>query len=116
MNDLDTQRSGPGAEQRIIDSLALHGLQPDAPVVYQSTNITLYSAALTRLSSTGRLFGCSCSRKDLEGIPTYPGTCRSKPIDPAIAYSLASAVDDGNGVITEVLREADLLSATAAQI
>ena len=158
MDDLDTQRSVPGAEQRIIDSLALHGLHPDAPVIYQSKNIALYSGALTRLSSTGQLFGCSCSRKDLEGSSTYPGTCRSKPFDTAvptlrfrvgnesvsfldrvagaqqfrldleigdfivrrrdasIAYPLACAVDDANGVITEVLRGADLLSATAAQI
>lgn len=158
MDDLDPQRSAPGAEKRIIDSLALHGLHPDAPVIYQSRNSALYSAALTRLSYTGQLFCCSCSRKDLEGILVYPGTCRFKPYDTAgptlrfrvanetvsfldriagaqafrldldigdfivrrrdgsIAYPLACAVDDANGVITEVLRGADLLSATAAQI
>ena len=158
MDDLDSQRSVTGAGQRIIDALAAHGLKPDAPVIYQSKNSQQYSAALTRLFSSGRLFGCSCSRKDLEGSPIYPGTCRSKPRDPtistlrfrvgtetvsfpdrimgaqqfrldleigdfivrrrdaSIAYPLACAVDDGNGIITEVLRGADLLSATAAQI
>jgi glutamyl-Q tRNA(Asp) synthetase len=158
MDDLDTQRSVPGAERRIIETLALHGLQPDAPVIYQSKNTEQYSAALTRLFSSGRLFACSCSRKDLEGSPIHSGACRSKPLDPSIstlrfrvgtesvsfpdqimgaqqfrldreigdfivrrrdasiAYPLACAVDDGNGVITEVLRGADLLSATAAQI
>lgn len=158
MDDLDTQRCVPGADQRIIDSLALHGLQPDAPVIYQSKHTAQYSAALTRLFAGGRLFGCYCSRKDLDGSPIYPGTCRFKPLettastlrfrvekesvsfsdrimgvqqfrldleigdfivrrrDASIAYPLACAVDDADGVITEVLRGADLLSTTAAQI
>jgi glutamyl-Q tRNA(Asp) synthetase len=74
IEDVDTPRSLPGAAQRIINDLAIFGLQSDGPVVWQSARGHLYEAALTTLADRQHTFLCRCSRTDFEGV--YPGTCR----------------------------------------
>jgi glutamyl-Q tRNA(Asp) synthetase len=50
-------------------------------VLFQSTRRAAYVDALKRLQDGGRLFECSCSRKELAGeeAPGYAGTCRNGP-------------------------------------
>jgi len=55
-------------------------------VLYQSTRREAYRAALDSLEAAGRLFECSCSRRELaagaEESHGYPGTCRAGPTRP----------------------------------
>ena len=89
IEDVDTPRCVPGADQAILQQLATCGLVPDAPPVWQSHRTHLYEAALARLVDAGLAYPCACSRKDIElahaarGLSRlrgaelpYPGTCR----------------------------------------
>jgi glutamyl-Q tRNA(Asp) synthetase len=89
IEDVDTPRCIPGADQRILQQLATCGLLPDAPVLWQSQRGDAYQAALDVLIAKGWAYPCGCSRKDIEEAQTlmgnarerhqaavYPGTCR----------------------------------------
>lgn len=89
IEDVDTPRCIPGADQIILQQLAACGLQPDGPVVYQSQRGHLYQQALDRLIQQGDAYPCACTRaeiaqanaahgitKNRHGDMIYPGTCR----------------------------------------
>jgi glutamyl-Q tRNA(Asp) synthetase len=89
IEDVDTPRCVPGADQEILRQLAACGLVPDAPPMYQSARSSAYQAALDNLVAQKLAYPCGCSRKDIEaawlatGSPkprhgelVYPGTCR----------------------------------------
>jgi glutamyl-Q tRNA(Asp) synthetase len=89
MEDVDTPRCIPGANQTILQQLKLCGLVSDAPVMYQSQRNDAYQAALDSLIAKGWAYPCGCSRKDIEDAQAqlghtrerhtaavYPGTCR----------------------------------------
>jgi glutamyl-Q tRNA(Asp) synthetase len=71
IEDIDTPRTVPGAADDILRTLERFGLEWDGPVLYQSSRLEAYQAALERLS----VFPCGCSRKDVGD--RYPGTCRN---------------------------------------
>jgi len=74
-NDLDPPRTAVNACTSILQTLEAHGLISDLPIIYQSQRITAYRDALNQLMSYA--FFCTCSRKQLEHFPVYPGTCRN---------------------------------------
>jgi glutamyl-Q tRNA(Asp) synthetase len=89
MEDVDTPRCVPGADQRILQQLAACGLVPDAPVRWQSQRGDAYQTALDSLIAKGWAYPCGCSRKDIEEAQAllghtrerhqaaiYPGSCR----------------------------------------
>jgi glutamyl-Q tRNA(Asp) synthetase len=89
IEDVDTPRCVPGADQTILRQLVDLSLVPDEPPVWQSARGALYERALDRLVAQGQAYPCACSRKDIEaalaaqGNPhkrhaelRYPGTCR----------------------------------------
>ena len=89
IEDVDTPRCVPGADQEILRQLAACGLHPDEPVWWQSRRSDAYAAALRQLSDAGHAYPCACSRKDIaqaliasgatrerHGELVYPGTCR----------------------------------------
>lgn len=89
IEDVDTPRCVPGADQEILRQLAACGLLPDEPPTWQSQRGALYQSALDRLVAAGRAYPCACSRKDIEQALhalgrerarnaelVYPGTCR----------------------------------------
>ncbi|PUE07514.1 tRNA glutamyl-Q(34) synthetase GluQRS [Limnohabitans sp. WS1] len=84
IEDVDTPRCVPGADQAILQQLAACGLVPDGPVVWQSQRGDVYADALQTLVNKGWAYPCGCSRKDIESAQTvarhsaavYPGTCR----------------------------------------
>jgi glutamyl-Q tRNA(Asp) synthetase len=89
IEDVDTPRCVPGADDFILQQLARCGLVPDAPPQWQSARTALYQQALDRLIARGDAYPCACSRKDIEDAHaalgharerhaalSYPGTCR----------------------------------------
>lgn len=87
IEDLDTPRVVPGCADEMLRTLEIFGFEWDGDILYQSTRREAYREALARLHAQGRVFECSCSRKQLAGAggddaPGYPGTCRRGPIQP----------------------------------
>jgi glutamyl-Q tRNA(Asp) synthetase len=111
IEDLDTPRCIPGAEQQIQAQLLACGLSWDEELTYQSQRQDLYQAALERLRGLNLLYPCTCSRQTIAnalaklGVLTprnqemvYPGTCRPNPLEvhlpklfstPKVAWRLA---------------------------
>ena len=88
IEDLDTPRCIPGADQQIQAQLLACGLAWDEEPSYQSKRQGLYQDALERLNQLKLLYPCICSRQTIAntlenlgiGIPrnqemVYPGTC-----------------------------------------
>jgi glutamyl-Q tRNA(Asp) synthetase len=90
IEDVDTPRCVPGADQTILQQLADCALVPDGPVLWQSQRHAAYQSALDALVQKGWAYPCGCSRKDIETAiemaqapsvarhqaAVYPGTCR----------------------------------------
>jgi glutamyl-Q tRNA(Asp) synthetase len=89
IEDVDTPRCVPGADEFILRQMAACGLASDEPVAWQSRRGVLYQAALDQLITAGHAYPCACSRKDIEAAlnaaglarerhhaAVYPGTCR----------------------------------------
>jgi glutamyl-tRNA synthetase len=80
MEDLDTGRVRPGAEERQLADLRAIGIDWDGPVVRQSERLELYADALSRLDT----YPCFCTRAEIREaasaphgpVGAYPGTCR----------------------------------------
>jgi glutamyl-Q tRNA(Asp) synthetase len=98
MEDLDQGRSRPEFVEGIYRDLAWLGLTWERPVLFQSTRLAAYRAALDRLAGRGLTYPCTCTRRDIaeavaapqEGaLPfgpdglVYPGTCRDRRDPPS---------------------------------
>ena len=84
IEDLDPPRVVSGAAERIVEALARCGLESDEPILFQSARRELYESAFARLQAAGLIYGCACSRSDVDevieaqaGWPAgvYPRTC-----------------------------------------
>ena len=85
IEDHDRQRSRPAFEAAILEDLAWLGFEADGPLTRQSDRDPLYRAAVEVLVRQGLLYGCSCTRADLQQLPAgadgerrYPNTCRHR--------------------------------------
>ena len=88
IEDIDTLRCTPELTQAMLADLAWLGLNWEEPVLRQSEHLADYRKAQRRLKDLGLLYPCFCSRQDIlrqasddtrrdpEGQPLYPGTCR----------------------------------------
>ena len=84
IDDIDQPRVAKGAENSILKSLELLGLEWDEKPSHQSERIEFYQYYLESLKENGHLYLCSCSRKTihasgkngLDGI-IYNGACRN---------------------------------------
>jgi glutamyl-Q tRNA(Asp) synthetase len=105
IDDNDTPRVVPGAADDILRTLEAFSLEWDGRPVYESRNRDAYHGALHALRDAGRVFACSCSRREIreagiagpEGL-VYPGTCRdgSQPGRPV--RSLRLRVEDESNI------------------
>jgi glutamyl-Q tRNA(Asp) synthetase len=87
IEDIDTPRVVPGCADAMLRTLEAFGFEWDGEVLLQSTRREAYREAITRLEAQGRIFRCSCTRKELvnagaDDAPGYPGTCRHGPTRP----------------------------------
>jgi glutamyl-tRNA synthetase len=85
MEDLDYGRVRAGAAARQLEDLAALGLDWDGDVIFQSSRVGIYAAAVERLRAAGLVYECFCTRAEIraaasapqeplaEGV--YPGTC-----------------------------------------
>ena len=89
IEDVDTPRCVPGADQIILRQLSACGLDSDEKPVYQSQRGAAYQQALDQLVTQGLAYPCACTRKDIANTLTsagqtrarhdelvYPGSCR----------------------------------------
>jgi glutamyl-tRNA synthetase len=112
VEDIDGPRVVPGSEQSIMDDLHWLGLDwdegpdvggPHVPYV-QSQRTALYAHAIAALTARGRVYPCTCSRKEIAEVasaphgdlgPLYPGTCRhgARPSEraPALRFEMAAS-------------------------
>ncbi|HUE87604.1 MAG TPA: glutamate--tRNA ligase family protein [Vicinamibacterales bacterium] len=149
IEDHDRQRSRPEYEAALLDDLDWLGFAPD---IYSTDDFRrgpcqgrqgdreeIYRAALAELVELNLVYGCDCSRRQLES-PVYPGTCRDRGLsltggvgwrvrmegddgDVLVrdrlgnwTYQWAVTVDDTVQHITHVIRGADLRDSTPRQI
>ena len=88
IEDVDTPRCVPGADDLILQQLAACGMQSDEPPVWQSQRGQIYQTALQQLIAKVLAYPCGCTRKDIEAAMAasgaskarhtelvYPGTC-----------------------------------------
>ncbi|RED11393.1 tRNA glutamyl-Q(34) synthetase GluQRS [Pontivivens insulae] len=127
MEDIDTIRSRPIYEDAIFEDLAWLGIAWDVPVIRQSERLSLYQAAVDRLTAKGLTYRCTCTRADIkaalsapqEGAPlhgpdglVYPGTCRNArhdDPDAAIRLNMAAAIRSlGGDTIVDLLEIEEL--------
>jgi glutamyl-Q tRNA(Asp) synthetase len=93
IEDVDTPRSVPGADSDILRTLERFGFEWDGPVIYQSRRTETYREALERLKHEGRVYPCSCSRREIGG-PVYPQTCRAGVSEPGKSQAWRLRVDE----------------------
>jgi glutamyl-Q tRNA(Asp) synthetase len=113
IEDVDTPRCAPGADQRILGQLAALGLVPDEAPAWQSQRGAAYARALDQLLRNGRAYPCGCTRSEIDAAlaargrrrarheePVYPGTCR-KGLGgkPARAMRFLAAAADGSDAV-----------------
>ena len=105
IDDIDRPRVVSGIAEQIVRTLDAFALEWDGHPIYESQNTDAYHSALHHLRASGRVFACSCSRKEigkagmagLEG-PIYPGTCRNGSQPGRTARSLRLRVDDNTRI------------------
>lgn len=103
IDDIDSLRLVPGANDAIIKTLEFFGLEWDESIYYQSHNVEAYQDALSRLEQQNNIFRCICARKKLTTyrrqnpeLPPYPGFCRKLDIDTSTPHAIRSRVYDIN--------------------
>jgi glutamyl/glutaminyl-tRNA synthetase len=89
IEDHDRQRSRAEYETAIVEDLAWLGFKHDGDVVRQSERQPLYHRALQRLIDRGLVYGCTCTRAEIQGSgigdpgsgeTRYANTCRDKNV------------------------------------
>lgn len=99
VEDLDRPRVVAGSADSILRDHEWLGLTWDEGPFFQDDRRDRYREIVKQLEQAGRIFECSCSRKDIaeatrapHGVmPTYPGTCRGgvqKPGETALRFRM----------------------------
>ncbi|QDV76684.1 glutamate--tRNA ligase family protein [Botrimarina mediterranea] len=92
IEDLDGPRIKAGATEAAIDILQWLGMDWDEGPIYQSSDLTPYGTALTKLIEAGEAYPCRCTRTQILAASLsapnagdhelrYPGTCRPTKSD-----------------------------------
>jgi glutamyl-tRNA synthetase len=86
--DIDSPRIKAGAVEQTLVDLRWLGLDWDGEPWIQTTRLTCYEQALSRLKAQQQVYPCTCTRSDIAAAasaphwehegPVYPGTCASR--------------------------------------
>ncbi len=115
IEDIDTPRCLPGADQTIIAQLAACGMEPDEAPLWQSARSPIYRQTLDTLIQRGLAYPCGCTRQDIVRALTasgqvqtrhtelvYPGTCRhGLQGRPARAWRLLTDKNQSNQALAQ---------------
>jgi glutamyl-Q tRNA(Asp) synthetase len=83
IEDIDEDRTAPGAAESILATLESFGMVSDGEVLWQSRRKDVYQAAFDRLAA--HAYPCGCNRREIvdsrigvaaDGAALYPGVCR----------------------------------------
>ena len=85
IEDVDTGRCKKEWADDILQTLSALQMLSDGEVIWQSKRIDRYTNVLNQLIESGKAYGCSCTRLEIEkankalGLKSnhYPGTCRT---------------------------------------
>ena len=85
IEDVDTGRCKKEWADDILQTLSALQMHSDGEVIWQSKRIDRYTNVLNQLITSGKAYGCSCTRLEIEkanealGLKSnhYPGTCRT---------------------------------------
>lgn len=111
IEDTDTERNVPGAEQALLDDLRWLGLDwdegPDIGGPFgpyrQSERGHLYRAAAERLLASGAAYWCHCPPRGDEDSPRPRCACAERALGPAPHASLRFRVPEGPPIVVEDL-------------
>lgn len=92
IEDIDRDRTVPGAADDILRTLESYGLEWDGAVLYQHTRTDAYRAALEALRAQGLVYACDCAGRAYRsagqgGEARYPGHCRHRTHPPTTAHA-----------------------------
>jgi len=117
--DLDRDRVRPEFVRAFLEDLRWLGIEwqegPDVGGPFgpydQSARLPSYRAAFEQLRTAGRVFPCTCSRRDIQSAasaphaadeePIYPGTCRAASPSSGLRAAWRFRVPDGRTVVFE---------------
>lgn len=85
IEDVDTGRCKKEWADDILQTLSALQMHSDGEIIWQSKRIDQYTDVLNQLITSGKAYGCSCTRLEIEkaneaqGLKSnhYPGTCRT---------------------------------------
>lgn len=114
LDDLDSPRVKPGADQQAMADLQWLGLDWDGQPIYQTHDLDRYQIAINLLRSKGLVYPCPATRSEViaaaaaphvdEHEVRYPGLYRpptAPPIPPDVQTALRVIVPDGLTTFTD---------------
>jgi glutamyl-Q tRNA(Asp) synthetase len=101
VEDLDRPREIAGSADGILRTLERFGFEWDGAVTRQYERAARYEDALNALRGEHRTFACSCSRAQLADELRYPGTCRTRQLEPGTPAAIRLRVDAGQVLFTD---------------
>ena len=90
LDNIDIERCRSEYEKKICSDLKWLGISWDGPIMRQSDRLRKYKLAVNKLVGKGLVYGCSCTRREIENSliaphnfsasknKIYPGLCREK--------------------------------------
>lgn len=104
IEDTDYERSKPAYTASILETLAWTGIEPDEPLLIQSSRVEEHRARAEWLVAQGHAYRCSCTPEevikrytqetgDTENIK-YDGHCRDRGIDTSKKYVIRLRLPD----------------------
>lgn len=88
IEDIDSPRTKPGAQQQVLEDLTWMGLDWDTGPIIQTQRLDRYREVFAELQRRELVYPCTCTRSDIAAAasaphagqegPIYPGTCANR--------------------------------------